>query len=144
MATEIKTLTIDDYDAIINIWDMAGLPTKQKGRDSRELFAKEMALDQVAIYGLFLDNEMIGVGMANWDGRRGWINRVAIHPDHRGHAYAGIIVRECKTFLKDCGALAICALIEEMNSPSLTCFQKEGLNCNNDIVYLCEYAFEGA
>lgn len=144
MSVTIKALTIDDYDAVINIWDMAGLPTKPKGRDSREIFAKEIALDHTAIYGLFNDNEMLGVGLANWDGRRGWINRVAVHPDHRGQGYAGMLIRECKAFLKECGALAICALIDDINYPSISAFQKEGLQCLEGIVYLCDYEFVGA
>lgn len=144
MNTIIKELTIDDFDQIIRIWDLAGLPYKPNGREQREIFAQEMALDHVAMYGLYADNIMLGVGIANWDGRRGWVNRVAIHPDHRGHGYAGTIIKKCIEFLESKGALAIAALIEDVNAPSITAFQKEGFKVLPEILYLSRYKYDGA
>ena len=46
MDGRIKPLTIDDYDEIIRVWSDAGLPYKPKGRDSREMMAKEMQEDE--------------------------------------------------------------------------------------------------
>ncbi|UCC45120.1 MAG: hypothetical protein JSU65_04175, partial [Candidatus Zixiibacteriota bacterium] len=76
MAHEIRQLSIDDFDRIIKVWADAGLPTKPRGRDSREKIEKEMANPSVAYFGLFDGQVMIGVGIANYDGRRGWVNRV--------------------------------------------------------------------
>ena len=144
MAITIKELTIDDFSAITHIWDMAGLPTKPNGRESRDIFAKEIALDHVAIYGLFEGDEMLGVSMANWDGRRGWINRLAIHPDHRGHGSAGFLIDECIKFLESKDALVIAVLVDDLNSPSITAFQKRGMKCIEGVIYLSKYAYDGA
>jgi len=144
VAAEIETLTIDNYDDIIKLWEMAGLSTKPKGRESLEILAKEIALDHVAIYGLYVDRELVGVSMANWDGRRGWINRLAVHPDHRGRGYAGVLFKECEDFLKDCGALVIAALVDDINCPSISAFQKQGLEAIEGIIYLSKYAYDGA
>lgn len=144
MAVTIKELTIDDYSAIIHIWDMAGLPTKPKGREKRDLFAREIALDHVAIYGLYENDQILGVGMANWDGRRGWINRLAIHPDHRGHGYAALLIDACEKFLKDSGALVIAALVDDINCPSISAFQKAGMKCIGGVIYLAKYDYDGA
>jgi len=135
MARSIRQLMADDYDDIIQLWADAGLPYKLLGRDSRERISFEMALDHCAFYGLFEDDRMLAVGIANFDGRRGWVNRVAVNPDFRGMNLAGEIIRECEEFLKGKGALVICGLIEDVNYPSISCFQNQGYECLQSILY---------
>ncbi len=135
MAQEIKRLTVKDFDEIIRIWLEAGLPFKPRGRDSREMIAREMANPNCAFFALFLDEKMIGVVIANFDGRRGWINRLAIVPEHRGLDLAAKLIEASEEFLRSVGALVICALIEEINYPSISCFQSNGYNCEQEIKY---------
>ena len=131
----IRRLTIEDYDNILKVWSDAGLPFRPRGRDSRDRIAVEMTNPDCAFFGMFDNDNMIGVGIANWDGRRGWVNRVAIDPEYRGRGLAGEIIRECEIFLESLGALIICALIEDLNTPSMTCFEKEGYSCLKEILY---------
>jgi len=135
MNITIRRLTIEDYDAIIRVWSDAGLPYKPNGRDSRDMIAKEMMLSEVAFLGLFDGNRMLGVCLANYDGRRGWLNRLAIDPDFRGIGLAGRLIEEGEKFLKSRGAVVIAGLIEEMNAPSMACFEKAGYSCLENITY---------
>ena len=135
MAREIKRLSIKDYDDILRIWSDAGLPYKPLGRDSRERMTREMEFPGAAFFGLFDNGRMIGLGIANYDGRRGWINRVALDPDRRGLGLAGEIISACEDFLLGAGALVICTLIEEINSPSMACFSKAGYVPEKEIIY---------
>lgn len=135
MNADIRRLTIDDFDDIHRIWSDSGLPTKPGGRDSRAMIEKEMQKSVVAYFGLFDNNKMIGVGIANFDGRRGWVNRVAIDPDQRGKKLASKIIDVCEQFLYDSGAVVICALIEEENSPSMACFAGSGYTAEKEIIY---------
>jgi GNAT superfamily N-acetyltransferase len=132
-------LTIDDYDEILRVWSDAGLPIRIHGRESREQLAKEIAGPNCAAFGLFDNDRMLAVGIANWDGRRGWINRVAVDPDSRGRRLASKIIRECEAFLRACGAHVMAALIEDINYPSIRCFQNEGYACLEMIRYFVKY-----
>ncbi len=135
MPFDVRRLTISDYDAMIRVWSDAGLPFKPRGRESRESLAREMANADSAFFGLFDQSRMIGVCIANWDGRRGWINRLAIDPDFRGRRLAGQLIRLCEGFLESKGATVIAALIEDENLPSMTTFEKEGYSCLPEIKY---------
>lgn len=135
MAAKLRDLTIDDYDQIICLWQDAGLEHRPQGRDSLEMMGKEMASPHCAFFGLFEEGRMVGVGIANWDGRRGWVNRVAIDPDQRGKRYASVIIKACEDFLRECGAVVICALIFELNTPSMSCFENEGYVCDSTFKY---------
>lgn len=135
MGPEIRRLTIDNFDDIVRVWADAGLPTRPRGRDSREMIAVEMKHPTSAYFGLFLDDRMIGVAIASFDGRRGWVNRMAIDPDFRGQGFASRMIAACEDFLHEVGALVICALIEELNGPSMSCFEKAGYHAEKEIIY---------
>ena len=94
----LRRLTINDYDAIIALWQRSGLTSiRPTGRDSREAFAKQIVGGQIAI-GLEEADRLIGVVIATHDTRKGWINRLAIDPDYRRRrvcATAGAICRRC-------------------------------------------------
>ncbi len=135
MDLTIRELTVADYETLTALWDRAGLPYKPKGRESRGRLGKEMSLPHCLALGLFDGDRLLGAGIANWDGRRGWINRLAVHPDYRGLGLAGRLLEPLEAFLKEQGALVICALIEEENEPSMTCFEKAGYVCWPEVKY---------
>lgn len=135
MASDLRKLTADDYDDIIRVWADAGLPYKLDGRDSRTRIAVEIERDDTAFYGLFEDSRMLAVGLATFDGRKGWINRVAVDPDRRGEGFGGEIIKACEQFLRERGAEIIAALIEDVNSPSISLFQKQGYVIMKEVLY---------
>lgn len=138
MDTKIKELSIEDYDEIIRIWAIAGLPYKPKGRDSKEMIAKEKLHATTCYFGLYIEDIIVGVAIANFDGRRGWINRVAIDPDYRNKGFAGKLISRCNEYLESVGAVVICALIEDINYPSISTFGKAGFELNKEILYFAK------
>ncbi len=138
MLYQIRRLTINDFDEMIRVWSDAGLPYKPKGRESRTSIARELAAAGVSFWGLFDGEQMIGLAIANWDGRRGWVNRLAIDPEYRGQRLAGELIRECERFLESQGATVIAALIEELNLPSMSAFEHEGYRCLPEIKYFAK------
>jgi ribosomal protein S18 acetylase RimI-like enzyme len=135
MARDLRRLNTNDYDDIIRIWGDAGLPYKPEGRDRRDRMAVEIERKDTAFIGLFEDGRMLAVGLATFDGRKGWINRVAVDPDRRGEGFGGEIIKACEQFLKERGADIIAALIEDVNSPSISLFQKLGYTTMKEILY---------
>ncbi|MDH4034907.1 MAG: GNAT family N-acetyltransferase, partial [candidate division Zixibacteria bacterium] len=123
MDRELRRLTADDYHDIIRVWADAGLPYRPQGRDHRDRIAIEIAREDTAFFGLFENDRMLAVGLATFDGRKGWINRVAVDPDRRGEGFGGEIIKALEQFLRARGADIIAALIEDVNSPSNSLFQ---------------------
>lgn len=136
MEPVLVTLTADDYDAVCSLWVEAGLPIKHKGRDSLTAFVTQMAQDTQTVLGLRVEDRLIGVIVATHDGRKGWINRLAIHPDFRRQGLAQKLIEAAEQTLHEQGMQVIAALIEDWNKPSLTLFQKAGYTAHPDIHYL--------
>jgi len=96
----LRHLTVDDYDAIIRLWKEAGLESvRLQGRDSHDAFAAQLAAGQRVI-GLEDAGQLIGAVLVTHDTRKGWINRLAIHPNHRRKGYATELIAAAERELR--------------------------------------------
>lgn len=135
MNRKIRRLTLDDYSNLLNLWAKCDLPCKPKGRDSKSAVAGEMRRTETAFIGMFDDIRLIGVVLATSDGRKGWINRLAVDPDYQRRGLGMILINEAEKFLKELGLNIIAALIEDGNTASFAAFKKAGYSAHPDIAY---------
>ncbi len=133
---EIKKLNFDSYDSIMALWERAGLPYKPKGRDGKEEMKNEFERNPDLILGAFQGEELIGVILGTDDGRKGWINRLAVSPQHRQRGVAKELINALENAFKKRGKKIICTLVEDWNEASLNLFKKVGYIKHDDIFYL--------
>jgi GNAT superfamily N-acetyltransferase len=135
----------DDYDRVMELWAAGGLPLKPQGRDSRENIGCQIALPMV----LFLVAEegeggrVIGTVLATHDGRKGWINRVAVEAGSRRKGLGARLVREAERWLEAQGMDILACLIEDDNAVSMTVFEKLGYKKHPEIIYFAKRKFPG-
>ncbi len=130
-----RTMTIDDYDRVYELWINTpgmGLNTTD---DSREGIDKYLKRNPTTSFIAECDGKIIGVIMAGHDGRRGFIHHTAVLPEYRNQGIAKKLV--------DC---AMSALDKEgINKVALVAFKKNdvgngfwaniGFTERNDLVY---------
>ena len=134
--TRIRKLTIGDYDDVIKLWESSSLPFKPEGRDSRQETTRQMKQNPQLFLGAFEGRTLVGTVVGSYDGRKGWINRLAVDPEHRGRGVAQLLIARIEMALKKKGARIICALVEESNLKSISLFEKVGYKTHRDILYL--------
>lgn len=133
---EIRYLTIEDYDEMVKLWLDSGLNTvRLKGRDSRESIERQMKMFPKGFIGAFEDDKLVGVVVVTHDGRKGWINRLAVHPSYRRRGVATKLIEEAEKVLREIGINIFCALIEDWNEASMRLFEKCGYKKHSDIIY---------
>lgn len=119
--------TKPDLDRLIGLWTAAGLAYKPDGRDSQEAIARQMAGGTHVFLALETDEgHLAGAVLATHDGRKGWINRLAVHPDYRRHGLGQMLIEAAEDVLRKQDIQIIAALIEPKNDASLMLFQKAG------------------
>jgi ribosomal protein S18 acetylase RimI-like enzyme len=113
------------------------------GRDSRQAFTQQLdnragngAASLQTVLGIENGDQLIAAVVATHDGRKGWINRLAVHPDHRGAGHAKRLITWAENSLKEQGINVIAALIENKNVASLALFQQMGYQLAEDVRYL--------
>ena len=132
---EIRTLSIADYEDMIELWSRAKLPFKPKGRDSKKAISKEIESQPDFSLGTFEDGHLIGTAIISCDVRKGWINRLAVDVAYRNRGIAKALIRESERILRKNGIHLFCALIETPNIVSQELFEKSGYAKHRDIVY---------
>ena len=132
---KIRSLTMFDYDQIVALWKRSELPFKPSGRDRKEAVQAQMVANPDFFLGAYEDDRLVGAVVATSDGRKGWINRLAVDPDFRGRGVAEALIAESEKTLRKHGLRIFCALIEDYNKSSMQLFKKCGYKEHGDIVY---------
>lgn len=136
MSTSLVRLSVEDYDEVCALWQAAGLPFKPAGRESPENFATQMASGIQVLFGIRENGQLVGVAVATHDTRKGWINRIAVHPDYRRQGVAAALIEACEAHFEQLGLLIFAALVEGENEASLALFQSEGYHVHQTVKYL--------
>jgi GNAT superfamily N-acetyltransferase len=127
----------DEVAEALALWKSSGLHSiRPVGRDSPEALARQSRSDVTSLIGLWAGSTLVGVVLASHDGRKGWINRLAIDPARRGRGLAHRLLHAAETWLRSEGIEVIAVLVEEDNHPSLSLFTSEGYVLHKDIFYL--------
>ena len=132
---EIRRLTAVDYNEIVKFWSIAQLPHKPRGRDSEQAIALEMKANPDFFLGAFEQGRLVGTVVLSCDMRKGWINRLAVHPAFRNRGIARALIDESERILRKRGIRLFCVLIEGPNVASKRLFRKCGYEEHHDMLY---------
>lgn len=137
----IRELRVEDYDALVALWDQAKLLYKPRGRDRRDNIERELKGQNAIFLVAEQDGTLIGSIFGTHDGRKGWINRLAVDPAHQRQGIAARLVKEVEDRLYKMGIGIIACLVEDWNCVSLQVFEKLGYTRHQDIIYFTKRKF---
>ncbi len=118
---QIRQFRWADYDAVVAVWTAAG-------RDA--LLRAELAAKLTRDPELFLvaeaDGDVVATVLGTFDGRRGWILRLAVHPAHRRRGTATRLVDELESRFRQLGCPRVNLLVMPDNLAGLRFWQALG------------------
>lgn len=130
----IRKMTLDDYDSVVFLWEKGDIPYRLRGRDSKKNIQRQLQESTSLYFVAEKDGETIGVVFGTHDGRKGWINRLAVAPAFRQRGIAQRLVSEVEHHLADVGIDIVACLIEDQNKTSMQVFERLGY-VKSDILY---------
>jgi len=131
----IRSFRIQDYDEVITLWKQSQLPFKPLGRDKKESIEKEITQDTALFYVAEYQGHIIGSIFATHDGRKGWINRLAVQPQNQNQGIGRLLIQYIERIFDQKGIDIITCLVEEWNQVSLDFFERMGFIRHDDIIY---------
>jgi ribosomal protein S18 acetylase RimI-like enzyme len=135
---------MEDYDPLMSIWDGARLTYKPRGRDRRDKIEREIKGLNAVFLVAEIEGKLVGSVFATHDGRKGWINRLAVSPAFRRRGIAQKLVREAEGRLAERGIEIVACLIEDANAGSKRFFESIGYQRFDDISYFTKRKYPGA
>jgi N-acetylglutamate synthase len=132
---DIRKAKREDYWDIISLWDRAGLHHQPNGRDSQGNMAKEFENPEVDALVAFSGGRMVGIIIGTNDGRKGWINRLAVDPEYRGRGLAKVLVDQVEQCFKARSLKIFSCLIIAENEASQCLFEQIGYDRHPEVIY---------
>ncbi|MDD1743944.1 MAG: GNAT family N-acetyltransferase [Methanomassiliicoccales archaeon] len=131
----LRDFRLNDYNQVIELWHGCGLPFRPEGRDSSERIAKEIERSDTSFLVAECQGEIVGTVLGTSDGRKGWINRLAVRPDHRRMGLARRLMKEMESRFEAQGLEVFSCLIEDHSDSSMRLFEKAGYKDDPTVHY---------
>ncbi|MDF1563890.1 MAG: GNAT family N-acetyltransferase [Deltaproteobacteria bacterium] len=136
MEVTLRPIEPGELAALHRLWEEAGLPHEPEGRDTLAELERQRARDADLWLGAYLADRLVGSVVGTDDGRKGWINRLAVHPELRRTGLARRLVEACEAAFRARGRIIVTALVEHQNEASLAFFEEAGYQLRRDVLYL--------
>ena len=130
---EIRPYQKTDESAVIALWQACDLV--RSWNDPQKDIQRKLAVDPELFLVGALDGRLIATVMIGYEGHRGWINYLAVHPEHRRCGHARKIMAAGENLLSSLGCPKINLQVRTTNRSVLEFYQALGYAAD-DVVSL--------
>jgi ribosomal protein S18 acetylase RimI-like enzyme len=86
----------------------------------------KLRMEELFSWSAELNGRIVGTVLGTHDGRKGWINRLAVDTEFRRKNIAKKLVSEAEKWFEESGLEVFACVIEGDNTPSMELFKKLG------------------
>jgi len=128
---EIRPFQEPDTDVVVALWDRCGLlrPWNDPYKDIARKLTVQRDLFLVGVH----DGRVVGVVMAGYEGHRGWINYLAVEPEHRRRGFGRALMDEAEQRLRALGCPKAALQVRRDNTEIATFYRGLGYTEDNVI-----------
>lgn len=131
----IRTMTIDDYDKVYDLWINTPGMGLNSADDSRDGIGRFLARNPSTCFVAEEDGLIVGAIMAGHDGRRGYIYHTAVLPQYRRRGIARRLVESAMSALESEGINKAALVVFGRNETGNVFWESMGFTSRGDLVY---------
>jgi ribosomal protein S18 acetylase RimI-like enzyme len=128
----IRVCRLEDIEVVLELWRQAD--TTPSVTDTADDLRRVVTASTAHVLVAEVGGRVIGSIMGTFDGWRGNIYRLAVHPDYQRQGVASALVVEVEKRLTRQGAKRITALVEKDHSWAMTFWEAVGYRVDERIV----------
>ena len=125
----IRAYRASDEEAVIGLWNACGLVVPHNN-PKRDIERKLQVNPELFLVGE-LDGQVIASCMAGYEGHRGWINYLAVHPEYQRHGLARAIMQHAESLLRAAGCPKINLQVRSTNAAVIAFYERLGFAQDN-------------
>jgi ribosomal protein S18 acetylase RimI-like enzyme len=132
---EIVSFKPLDYDAVMALW-WASEGLTLRDADSREAITRYLARNPGLSFVARDDGQLVGAVLAGTDGRRGYLQHLAVAPSHRGQGLGRTLAERAVEALKGLGIAKCHLMVRQDNAQTRAFWARLGWSDRNDITLM--------
>ena len=121
---DIRAFQDQDEAEVIGLWERCGL--LRPWNDPRKDIARKLRVQKELFLVGTVDGAIMASVMAGYDGHRGWINYLAVDPQHRRQGLARTLMSEVERMLREMGCAKINLQIRRDNPEAISFYERLG------------------
>ena len=130
----IRIMTIDDYDAVYALWaSLPGIGLREE--DSLEGMTYYLRRNPDTCFVAEENGSLIGAVLCGNDGRRGYINHLAVSEEHRGRGIGRALVNACVAAMRGEGIRRCCFVTFRSNETGNAFWDALGSARRDECIY---------
>jgi len=126
---EIRKFQAGDEEAVIALWRSCDL-VRAWNDPVKDIRRKLQVRPDLFLVGV-LDGRVIACVMAGYEGHRGWLNYLAVAPEHQRQGYARAMVAEAERLLRAAGCPKINLQIRTSNHGVIEFYRRLGYSVDD-------------
>ena len=135
MNIEYKVMNASDYDGVYALWEnIPGLGINSTD-DSREGIEKYIKRNPTTSFVALVEGKIVGAILAGHDGRRGFVQHIAVLPEFRKRGIASALVGSAMNALEEEGIHKVALLTYTKNTLGNDFWDKLGFKIRDDVYY---------
>ena len=131
MSMEIRPFRPEDEDAVVLLWRRCEL-IRPANNPRIDIHRKMSVRPDLFLVGV-MDGAVVASVLAGYEGHRGWLNYLAVAPEHQHRGLARAIVEEAEKRLRDSGCPKVNLQIRTTNRSALEFYRRLGYS-EDDVV----------
>lgn len=120
----IRPYLESDEHAVVALWIACGLT--RPWNDPRRDIARKLTVQRELFLVGEADGRIVGSVMAGYEGHRGWINYLAVHPDARRRGHATRLMAAAQALLLEAGCPKVNLQVRSSNGGAVAFYEKLG------------------
>jgi ribosomal protein S18 acetylase RimI-like enzyme len=120
----IRAFRKSDEDAVVALWQACGL-TRPWNNPRKDIERKMTVQSELFLVGL-VDDKIVATLMAGYDGHRGWVNYLAVAPEHRRQGFGRVLMQEAEDRLLALGCPKVNIQVRTSNQEALGFYRSIG------------------
>ena len=113
-----------DEEAVVSLWQACQLT--RPWNDARRDIERKLASDAGPFLVAEADDNVVGTAMVGYDGHRGWINYLAVHPTHRGQGIGRALMEHAERILSAQGCPKLNLQVRQGNTAAVAFYERLG------------------
>ena len=135
MNIDYKVMTTSDYDGVYELWTNTPGMGINSTDDSREGVEKYIKRNPATSFVALVEGKIVGAILAGHDGRRGFIQHLAVLPEFRKHGIASTLVERAMNALEKEGIHKVALLAFKKNELGNSFWDKMDFIVRKDVFY---------